>query len=316
MCYSQITSGQRYEIQALHNTGQSVAAIARQVGRHRSTIGRELRRNAEFDGRYDAYRAHSRARQRRSRSRRNQRLGARQWRLVVRCLKRGWSPEQIAGRLRRLGALRICHSTIYHYIRVDRVRGGALYRLLREQGKRRARYGTRRPRGTRILGRSIDQRDPSVARRQRVGHWEVDTLAGDRSPAAAVTLVERKTGLVSLGALRRKTAGAFAQRTIALIRAQRRPVRSITADNGSEMTEHRRIERLTGARFYFAHPYHAWERGTNENTNGLLRQYWPKGQSLAHLTQRACNAVARRLNTRPRKRLGYLTPEECYYQNL
>ena len=115
-----------------------------------------------------------------------------------------------------------------------------------------------------------------------------------------------------IGALRSRTAAAFADRAIRLIRAQGPKVRTITTDNGSEMVMHRRIERLTGARFYFANPYHAWERGTNENTNGLVRQYLPKGQSLKGLTQRACSVIARRLNTRPRKRLGYLTPEECY----
>ncbi len=312
MTYSQVTLGERYHIQALRRTGLRPAAIARAIGRHRSTVVRELRRNAGLRNWYDAHRAQAKTDVRRSWSRRNQRIGLRQWRSIIGYLKQEWSPEQIAGRLRRLGQLRICHSTIYDYIWRDHATGGELFRLLRHRGERRARYGSRTQVARRILGRPIDSRPPSIDRRGRVGHWEADTIAGGRTPAGALTLVERKTGYVLIGALRSRTAAAFARRAIALIRAQPRKVRTITADNGSEMVGYRRIEQLTGVRFYFANPYHAWERGTNENTNGLVRQYWPKRRSLSHLTQRNCNAIARRLNTRPRKRLRYLTPEECY----
>lgn len=312
MTYSQITLDERYQIQFFWRSGLRAAAIARELRRNRSTIVRELRRNVGLRGWYDAKRAQAKAEVRRSWSRRNQRIGGRQWRRIVRYLKADWSPEQIAGRLRRLGQLRICHSTIYHYVWQDRAHGGELFRWLRYGGRRRARYGSRTHRGRRILGRSISTRPRRIERRRQLGHWEVDTIAGLRHRAGALTLVERKTGFVIIGALRSRTAADFAGRAMTLIRAQQHKVRTITADNGSEMMDHRRIERLTGARFYFANPYHAWERGTNENTNGLIRQYWPKGESLDHLTQHDCNAVARRLNTRPRKRLGYLTPEECY----
>jgi IS30 family transposase len=164
------------------------------------------------------------------------------------------------------------------------------------------------------LGRSIATRPASIARRARIGHWEIDTVLGVGSRDCIVSLVERKTGYVLIGKLAARTAAAYARRTIGLLQRQARPVRSITADNGSEGAGYRGIERRTGTRFYFATPYHAWERGTNENTNGLIRQYLPKGRSMAGLTQRDCTRIARHLNRRPRKRLGFRTPEECYEQ--
>jgi transposase, IS30 family len=127
-----------------------------------------------------------------------------------------------------------------------------------------------------------------------------------------LSLVERKTGYVLLGKLRQRTTTAVNQRARRLIQAQPRPVRTVTVDNGTEFHDYAALERATGTRFYFATPHHAWERGTNENTNGLLRQYVPKRQSMAHLTQHDCNRIARKLNRRPRKRLAYRTPEECY----
>jgi len=151
-----------------------------------------------------------------------------------------------------------------------------------------------------------------VEARRQVGHWEIDTLQGTGRGACALSAVERKIGYVLLGKLARATGKAFATRAIALFRRQPRPVRTITADNGSEMTSAPVIEAAIGARFDFATPYHSWERGTNENTNGLVRQYLPKRQSMAHLTRWDLHRIARQLNRRPRKRLGYRTPEECY----
>ena len=150
-------------------------------------------------------------------------------------------------------------------------------------------------------------------RRDQVGHWEIDTMlgAGQAGPCI-LTLVERKTGYVVIGQLRARTTAEVNRRTTQLIRHQHRVVRTITADNGTEFHGYAAIEHATRARFYFATPHHAWERGTNENTNGLIRQYLPKKQSMAHLTQHDCNRIATKLNTRPRKRLGYRTPEECY----
>lgn len=223
-----------------------------------------------------------------------------------------WSPEQIAGRLRADQELAISHETIYRYLWADKRQGGQLYRHLRGARKqRRKRYGRYDSRG-RVAGkRPITARPAVVETRAQLGHWEVDTVVGPGRPCI-LSLVERKTGYVVIGQLRARTTAAVNRRATELIRAQRHPVRTITADNGTEFHDYPTIERATGTRFYFATPHHAWERGTNENTNGLVRQYLPKRQSMAHLTQYDCNRIAAKLNRRPRKRLGYHTPEECY----
>ncbi len=312
MTYHQITLAERYQMASLRAVGARPAAIARELGRHPSTILRELRRNRNWEHRYRAHTAHGRALTRRSVSRRNTRLAAADWQRVVRSLRARWSPEQIAGWGRLTGLVRVSHETIYRYVAADRHAGGTLYRCLRGARRlRRRRAGSAR-RGSGLLGPSITTRPASVDRRRRIGHWEVDTVLGRGSRDCILSLVERKTGYVLIGKLPVRTADAFAHRAIPLIRAQARPVRTITADNGVEISGYRAIERRTGARFFFATPYHAWERGTNENTNGLIRQYLPKGQSMAGLTQRDCAHIARQLNQRPRKRLGYRTPEECY----
>lgn len=312
MTYHQITLEERYHLASLRAVGARPAEIARALQRHPSTIRRELRRNRTRGGPYRPYPAECYARTRRSHSRRNQRLTTADWGQVVAGLRRQWSPEQIAGRGRRLGTLRISHETIYRYLGAERRAGGVLYRLLRGARKqRRRRAGSVRRRGQR-LGRPLSARPAHVAGRRQRGHWEIDTVAGATSRDCLLSLVERKTGYLLLGKLPDHTAAAFTARGLALLQGGAHRAYTITADNGSELVGYRQIERRTGCRFYFAAPYHAWERGTNENTNGLIRQYAPKRQSLAGLTQRDCTRIARQLNTRPRKRLGYRTPEECY----
>jgi len=310
MPYRQITQDERYQIAVMRGGRASVAAIARALGRHRSSVLRELRRNRSRRARYEWFHADCLARGRRRSSRRYRRIQGRDWARVQAHLAELWSPEQIAGRLRRTGELCISYQTIYRYIQADRDAGGQLHHLLRRAqcfSRRRRRSPRREP-----LGRPIGTRPRVVEERRQVGHWEIDTLLGTGRGACALSAVERKTGYVVLGKLGRATGKAFATRAIALLRRQPRRVRTVTADNGSEMTSAPVIEAAIGARFYFATPYHAWERGTNENTNGLLRQYLPKRQSMAHLTQWDLYRIARQLNRRPRKRLGYRTPEECY----
>jgi IS30 family transposase len=315
MTYHQITAAERYTLGLLRRQGLTPATIARVLGRHRSTVCRELRRNrTAHDGAYRPQVAQWHANGRRSRSRRNRRFGPAAWRLVTRRLQRLWSPEQIAGRLRREGKLRISHETIYRYIWADKRRGGSLYTHLRgAQKRRRKRYGAYDSRGRLAGKRSITTRPPGAEHRSRVGHWEADTVLGAGQAGPCIfTMVERKTGYIAIGQLPIRRSTAVNARAAKLIRAQPRPVHTITADNGTEFHEYATLERATGTHFYFATPHHSWERGTNENTNGLLRQYLPKGESMAHLTQHDCNRLARHLNRRPRKRLGYRTPEECY----
>jgi IS30 family transposase len=313
MTYCQITCEERYSLMLLRAHGLRPAAIARVLGRHRSTIGRELARNrGRSDGYYRPQLADWYARSRRSRSRRNQRFAAADWRRIHGLLREDWSPEQVAGWLRRHQILRISHETIYRHIWADLEQGGELHTHLRcARRKRRKRYGTYERRG-RVSGkRPITSRPAVVETRAEVGHWESDTMVGPGRPCV-LSLVERKTGYLVLGKLAARTTAEVNRRAIPLIRAQPRPLHTITADNGTEFHDYAAIEQATSACFYFATPHHAWERGTNENTNGLIRQYIPKRLSMARLTQADCHAIARKLNRRPRKRLGYRTPEECY----
>jgi IS30 family transposase len=291
--------------------------MARSLGRHRSTVCREFRRNcSRLDGHYRPSKAQERTQGRRSRSRRNLRFTKQDLALVEGLLCRQWSPEQIAGHLRRTGRLSISHETIYRHVWRDKREGGLLYTHLRGARKRRRkRYGAYDSRGRLAGKRLISERPQEVEAREQVGHWEVDTVMGTGSKDCVVTLVERKTGLVIVGKLPDRTKESFNRRVVRLIRHNEGAFITVTADNGTELHGYERIEECTGVVFYFARPYHSWERGSNENANGLIRQYLPKGMSMAGLTQRQCNAIARRLNTRPRKRLGFRAPLECYNES-
>ena len=313
--YHQLTPGERYELSALRKQGLRPAEIARALGRHRSTIGREIRRNSRKDGGYRPSTADDFARWRRSRSRRNQRFTAADWELVERWLREDFSPEQVAGWLRRFRLLSISHETIYGYVWDDKRRGGSLHLHLRgAQKKRRKRYGHYDSRGRLAGKRPIADRPPGARNRSRVGHLEGDTVLGT-DKHCILTLVDRKTGYVMIAKLRARTVAETNRAAIALINAADRRIRSVTVDNGTEFHGYKAIESATGADFFFATPHHSWERGTNENTNGLIRQYAPKKTSLAHLSQADCDSIAQRLNNRPRKRLAFRTPAECYLLN-
>ena len=315
MLYHQVTAAERYTLGLLRRRGLRPATIARILGRHRCTIGRELRRNGTpRDGCYRPQLADWYARGRRSRSRRNRQFTSADWAQVHELLREDWSPEQVAGWLRRFHLLSISHETIYRDIWANKHAGGTLYRHLRGASKqRRKRYGRYDSRGRLAGKRLITERPAIVEARQELGHWEADTMLGaGQTGACVLSMVERKSGYLLLGQLHQRTSAFVNARARQLIRAQPQPVRTITVDNGTEFHEYTKLERATGTRFYFATPHHAWERGTNENTNGLVRQYLPKRQSMAHLTQHDCNRIAAKLNRRPRKRLGFRTPEECY----
>ncbi len=317
MNYRQLTSEERYMLAALRRQGLNQSQIARLLGRHRSTVCREVSRNStRADGRYRAFTAQERTNGRRSRSRRNQHFTLADFAVVDNLLCRQWSPEQVAGYLARQRLLCISHETIYRHIWRDKCEGGHLYTHLRSaQKRRRKRYGAYDSRGRLTGKRMISERPAEVETRQRVGHWEADTVMGAGSKDCILTLVERKTGLVLIGKLTDRTTASLNRRVMRLINQQSGLFTTITTDNGTEFHDYRRVEELTGTTFYFARPYHSWERGSNENANGLIRQYLPKGISMEGLTQQQCNAIARKLNTRPRKRLGFRTPMECYNES-
>lgn len=315
MRYHQLTSEERYTIARLRSQRFSCTDIAQIIGRHRSTVWRETRRNAtRHDGKYRAEKADSYARARRSRSRRNQRFRPQHWAIVEQRLRRWHSPEQISHTLRQQRVLSISHETIYQYILRDQKLGGDLYTCLRQSGKqRRKRYRSRDSRGRLGGKRMIDERPAAIDSRRYFGHWEIDTVMGKYGTKPCIlTLVERKTGYLIIGKLKSRSVEEANQRLLKLMRNEGDVFQSITADNGTEFHGYAEIEDRTQTRFYFAHPYHSWERGSNENANGLIRQYLPKGKSMAKLTQQQCNAIAKSLNTRPRKRHGFRTPEQLY----
>lgn len=315
MTYHQLTSEERYMLSALRKQGLSQAAIARSIARSPSTISRELQRNScPTDGHYRPSKANRRARYRRSIARRNEQYSHADYQLIALFIRREWSPEQIVGRLRCEGIQPMSHESIYQYIWHDKAMGGDLHTYLRQASKkRRKRYQAYDSRGRLAGKRHISERPKEVEDRQTFGHWEIDTVVGRGAKDCIVTLVERKTGYLLIGKLCDRTKQQLNQRMLALIaQHDEKHFKTITADNGTEFHGYADIESASAARFYFATPHHSWERGTNENTNGLIRQYIPKRTSMARLTQRDCDAIAQKLNARPRKRLGYRTPAECF----
>lgn len=312
MKYRQLTQDERYMIGQLRRQGCGLSEMAHFMGRNRSTIWRELKRNMVDTHKGPTY-CVSKAQEQRNgrlrRSRRGPQHSAEDYALVRRLLLEQWSPEQIAGTLGRLNELKISHQTIYRYIRRDWRGGGVLWQELRRRYKRRKRhYGLER-RG-RLQGKPmIEARPEGVEDRQEVGHYEGDTVQGASwEKTCVVTLVERATGFLLVGKSPDRTVKSVNKVLISLLHQSPLPVRTLTLDNGTEFHGYRAVEAATGARIYFARPHHPWQRGSNENTNGLLRQYWPKRASMEKLTQRQCNQIAHKLNTRPRKRHGYLSP--------
>lgn len=318
MKYQQLTSEERVILSTLKLQGLSIRKIAKYLGRHHSTLYRELARNRcyKIDGAYRPSKAQRRAIARRKTSRRNRHYSHDDFSYVRKLLNKKWSPEQIVGHIRRFALLErpMSHETIYQYIWRDKAEGGSLWLNLRQSSKcRRKRYKAYDSRGRLANKRHITERPSTVEGRKYKGHWEIDTVHGRGATDCIVTLLERKTGYVMIGKLTDKSTASLNKKTIKLISRDPLSFKTITADNGTEFHQYMKIEKVCNVKFYFANPFHSWERGSNENINGLIRQYLPKTQSMASLTQQQCDAVAEKLNSRSRKRYGYKTPEEMYY---
>jgi transposase, IS30 family len=255
---------------ALGRQGLNQSEVARLPGRHRSMVRRELRRNsARADGRYRASAAQERTNGRRSRSRRDRRFSAEDFALVDGLLCRRWSPEQVAGRSARTGRLLISHETSYRHVWRGKEQGGGLYTHLRGARKRRRKhYGAHDGRGRLAGARLISERPAEVEARERAGHREADTVAGAGAGDCVVTLVERKTGLALIGKLKDRTADSLNRRVISLIGRRRGTFETITADNATEFHDYQRVERLTGATFYFARPYPRGSAGATRTPTG------------------------------------------------
>lgn len=311
MAYHQLTREERYLIAWGRRWGLTLRAIAEALERAPSTVSREVRRNTtRHDGAYRSEKADSYAVARRRRSRRGSWYSKAVLAEVDAAIRERWSPEQIVGTFRAEGRVVPSHETIYRRLRRDKREGGPLHRFTRILSKfGRKRYRSRPARGVLLGKRHIKERGEVVEGRGRIGDWELDTVMGPVNTRACVlTMVERRSGFTMIRKLKARTAAEATAAAATVIRSMRDRFHTLTFDNGTEFHDYEKLERRFGVTCYFATPYHSWERGSNENLNGLLRQYLPKGNSLQDVTQAECNWIAEQLNTRPRKRHGFKTP--------
>ena len=309
--YTQLTQEERYQIHALMKAGHDQTDIAFVLGRDKSTISREINRNRGLRG-YRPKQAQELAWSRRQTAH-HARISAEHWGRVEELLGQDWSPEQVSEWLVREEGIAVSHEWIYQYVYTDKHHGGDLHKHLRCQKPRRKRYGSHDRRGQ-IKGRvCIDERPAVVERRSRIGDWEADTVIGKPGGAVLVTLAERKTRQSILVLSPDKSAISVKKAIIGALRPLAAHVHTITYDNGKEFAHHTDIASALDAQGYFAHPYHSWERGLNENMNGLIRQYLPKGKSFDSLTQDDIQRIMDKLNNRPRKCLGYRTPNQVFF---
>jgi len=313
MSYKQLTLKQRYEISALLKAGYTQKYIAEAIGVDKSTICRELKRNRFWRGTYEPHHAHAYA-QRRHREKRKEIKFTKEVEAFIReKTSEEWSPEQISGYAKRHELFSISHERIYQFILNDKKFGGDLYKHLRHQHKKyRKRYGSPQ-RNYGIKNRKfIDERPTVVDNKERIGDWEIDTIIGGNRKQAIVTIVERVSKKAVLKKVEFKTAELVFQATANGLNRLSNKVLTITADNGTEFAYHERISEALDADFYFARPYASWERGLNENTNGLVRQYLKKGCDFSEVTDDDLLAIMDKLNNRPRKTLNYATPNEVF----
>jgi IS30 family transposase len=315
MAYQQLTHNQRYQIYACLKAAFSQSHIARELRVDRSTIWRELKRNRGQRG-YRPKPAHQLAQARCQAKANPTHITADTWKQVEVGLQQDWSPEQVSGALKAQGKSVPSHERIYQHIYADKRQGGNLYKHRRCQKKRRKRYGKYDRRGQLRNRKSLDERPASVADKARLGDWEADTIIGKNHQQAIVSLVERQSKLTRLAKVERNPEAAVKQAVVEMLKPLADCVHTITSDNGREFAAHEAIAEALAAEFYFAHPYHSWERGLNENTNGLVRQYFPKGSDFTAITDEQVQVIAERLNERPRKTLGYQTPNTVFFNAL
>ena len=314
MRYKQLASEQRYQISLLISLNFNMAQIAKQLNVHRSTISRELKRNT-IEGCYQAKQAQQLSEQRKVRAKK--RCVSEEVIPFIRfCYESEFyfSPEQMSAELKKLG-VRVSHEWIYRFIYRDKQQGGKLHHMLR-QGKRRYRKGTQDKRGKLLNTVSIEKRPCIVEERSRLGDWEVDLVMGKQGTGAIITLVERKSLLYLIKKVPNKQAETVAKGITSMLAAYRQQVHTLTFDNGKEFARHQEIARELDAECYFAHPYSAWERGLNENFNGLLRQYIPKGTDLRKVSAQRIKRIELLLNIRPRKTLNYERPLSVFRREI
>lgn len=314
MKYCQLTPNERFAIYLFLQQNYSLTEIAKSLNRHKSTISREVKRNAGGRG-YRYKQANLWSEKRRINAKKHIKFTPKMKELVIKYLKEDWSPEQISVYLQKRKNLSISHETIYRFIRHDQSLDGTLYKHLRQSNRRRRkRYGS----GPNVKGTIknrvfIKDRPKSVEKRNRIGHWEGDTIVGKNHKGSIVTLVERKSLYVKLVLCKDRTSKIVTQGINKILRNVSDRVTTITVDNGKEFSSHHEISKSLDAKVFFADPYSFWQRGINESINGLVRQYFPKGSDFSKLTQKDVEKVEQKLNSRPRKTLGFKTPNEVFW---
>lgn len=310
MLRGHLTQSERYQVHALREAGHSFRTIGERLGRAASTICRELHRNGSAAG-YVPDRAHSRASYRRQQASARARISPSCWPQIEVLLREDHSPQQIAGSTKLAS-----HERIYQHIAADHRRGGVLYKLLRQRKPRRRRRCRPDRRGEIKRRRDITDRSPMVESRERIGDWEIDSMVKANGGEVLVTMTERRSRLHLIRKATRRTADAVCRALIGTLYPIRHLVHSITSDNGKEFADHELVSIICEADFYFAKPYCSWQRGSNENANGLVRQYLPKGTDFATISDAQIADIERRINSRPRKTLGYRTPYQVFGEAL
>lgn len=311
---SHLTVEQRYEIQTLDKLGTSQKDIALYLGRDKSVISRELRRNCDLrSGVYRAELAQRKYEQRQAQKPRHLRFIEPVQAYVEEQLAMDYSPEQITGRAKVDQVDCVSHERIYQFIWEDKKKGGELHQHLRTQGRRYRKRGSSKDSRGMLVGRvGIEHRPPEVELKERLGDLEVDLVIGAGYQGALVTINDRASGLVKIRKVESKEAAVVQQAIVEALEEWKPWLHTITSDNGKEFAYHQLVSSELMIDYYFATPYHSWERGANENLNGLIRQYFPKKMSFTQLTQQEVAQVENKLNMRPRKRFGFQSPFEQY----
>jgi len=315
--YKQLTSEQRYTIEVMLKKGIQKALICSSIQVSESTLYRELSRNKQPQGGYRSKYAQMLADERKKEGHYKRKLDDGMMRLIGNKLSKQWSPEQIKGYCDLNGIEMVSHERIYQYVREDKHNGGSLYTHLRHSNKRyKKRYGGKDNRGQIPNRVSIEQRPEVVNSKERIGDWEIDLIIGKNHKGAILTAVERKTGFLVMSKTDGKRAESVKNKIVNALAPYKDIVHTITNDNGKEFALHEKVAKKLNCDVYFAHPYASWERGLNEYTNKLIRQYLPKSIELDKVDPREITQIANTLNTRPRKKLGYQTPIKILNDNL
>ncbi len=317
MRYRQLTLKKRYQISALQKAGFNQKEVAFEIGVHPSTISRELRRNRDGVRGYHPDLAEIKKVQTENQKKKRFSLTKPIQRYIRVKLKQDWSPEQISGRMKKDMNVTVVHETIYRYIYANKANRGKLYKYLRHKNKKyHKRSNDYQARGTIIDRVMIAKRPKIVEKKSRIGDWEIDTVVGKDHKGFLVTVVDRKSKFTIIKSVASKHAETVTKALIEMMIPVKSISHTITSDNGKEFAYHKQVSAALDTDFYFANPYHSWERGLNEHTNGLIRQYLPKKSAFLNVSKDKILMIQNRLNHRPRKVLEYKTPYEVFFNEM